>query len=144
MKKLSILLLFAAFVVSCGVKKSATIENNTWNLMELNGEKLDRGVLEDSVSYTISFMIDSTGTKQVNGKGECNYFFGGYSNDAEAKTIAIGNLGVTRAMCPNMEREDAYIKALMNSDTYEVNGDELTLKMGDKVSAKFANVPSKK
>ena len=77
-------------------------------------------------NYTIEFsMVDG----RVNIKADCNNATGEFMTDGQSLQIMIG--GVTRAMCPPGSLSDEFLKELSEVGSYKVEGDTLTLTMGN-------------
>ncbi|MFI3262327.1 MAG: META domain-containing protein [Rikenellaceae bacterium] len=146
MKKLGVLsiLLIAiyAFTACCPCKKKSknplTLSSNSWTLIELNSnQKITR---DDSNSFVMSFNNED---KQVNGRAQCNNFFGGYEILPQNK-IKFGHMGATKAMCPNMQLEDDFLKTISEVDSFTIDGDALLLQTNGEVVMIFKAIPEVK
>ena len=91
------------------------------------------GALAYTFSDSFWFSLDG---KQIFGTGACNRFFGGYEL-SENDGIEIGPMGMTKMYCPNIDLEDAFVRALDEADAYSVKGDVLTLSKEGKALASF-------
>lgn len=136
MKKVVLIMLSAIVLMACGGETKNSLVGTSWMLVELNGKPVDRAELMDKEAYTMNFEQDSTGVR-VYGMGDCNRFFGMPVIDAENESILLGEMGVTRMMCPNQEREDEYIKALSEAKNYKLKDGSLVLLNGSDAVAKF-------
>lgn len=138
-KILSLSLLF--FASSCATTKSTTttqsfnLESSAWQLEQLKGEPLTEVTPE---SYVVRFGQDN----RLSGKGECNVIMGSYSQES-ATALSISNFGMTRMICPNMEREAAYMQLLESVTSFEVVDNKLLLFNGDNLLARFKAIEEK-
>lgn len=71
---------------------------------------------------TLAFLKDS----KIAGNTGCNRFFGNFST--EERKLKMENIGSTRMMCPDMNFENAYLQAISNTVSYEINNTRLVLK----------------
>lgn len=85
-----------------------------WNILKAEGISTKDG----ANPATISFNAEG----KVNGCASVNRFFGSYEFDG--RNLSLGNLGVTRMMGPNMEIEDAVIKAINSTHSVRIKGDK--------------------
>lgn len=129
MKKILIAALALVAAAACG-KADLPLENTKWKLVELNGEQ-NAAFGENADSFW--FSLDG---KQIFGTGACNRFFGGYEL-SENDGIEIGPMGMTKMYCPNIDLEDAFVRALDEADAYSVKGDVLTLSKEGKALVSF-------
>lgn len=136
MKKLLLIALSAIVLIACSGEKKSSLIGTSWMLVELNGQPVDRSELTDAEAYTLNFEQDSTGVR-VFGMGDCNRFFGMPTIDEKNESILFGDMGVTRMMCPNQQREDEYIKALSDAKSYKIKEGSLVLMNGSDVLVKF-------
>ncbi len=113
----------------CGGEEGLPMENTKWNLTELQGATNE--VFDDAETFWFSLDGES-----IIGVGACNRFFGGYQLTGD-NGFRVGGMGMTRMACPNMDLEDTFVRTFDEVDGYEINGDVLTMKRGDKVLAQF-------
>ncbi|MEI8334086.1 MAG: META domain-containing protein [Chloroflexota bacterium] len=100
----------------------SAITGMTWHLRGYNnGKQAVVGVIGDT-DPTAVFGTDG----QVSGNATCNTYFGGYTTTGSA--IQIGPLGSTLMACPEQEQETAYLAALQNATTYQVQGPNLEMR----------------
>jgi heat shock protein HslJ len=98
------------------------IAGTTWLADEIGG--FGPGSATES---TISFGND----QQIAGKGGCNTFLG--PDELDGQRVTFGPFAMTRMMCgPTVaEQEDAFMLALANSATLEIDGDTMNLRDRD-------------
>lgn len=117
-----------AFVATCGfilqscspsgkVTTDASSIIGEWNILEAEGISTKDG----SSPATINFNADG----KVNGCASVNRFFGVF--ECDGKNLSLGNVGVTRMMGPNMEIEDAVIKAINSTHSVRIKGDKASV-----------------
>ncbi len=70
---------------------------------------------------------------KVTGNAGVNSFFGEYNLKGDA--LSFGNMGMTRMMGPNMEIEDAVVKALNSAKSIQSKGDVIVILDADGVEA---------
>jgi heat shock protein HslJ len=92
-------------------------------------------ILEDA---DISVTFDTDG--QFGGLAGCNSYWGTYTADGHRLTVE--SLDSTKAVCSEpagiMEQEQAYLRALQNTATFDIEGDKLTLSSSEgKLLASF-------
>jgi heat shock protein HslJ len=139
MKNLLLTLSVILFILSCSKKTMTTssthtpnadFDNTRWKLTRLPGDiKLPQ--MEDV------FIRFDAEKNQVSGKSGCNRFTGQYK--LEGNKIQSGPVAVTKMMCPPelMAVENAFLKALRETETYSISGDHLMLLKGEMVLAEF-------
>ena len=86
-------------------------------------------------SFTL--MFDAADTL-LSGRTNCNRIFGKYVHEGDK--LDMGNLGMTRMACPDMQYEIRFTKMLSEVDRYEISGSTLKLYEGDKLLAEFRPV----
>lgn len=134
MKRLILMFVAVATFVSC-CKKQPSLENTSWELIEINGVSVDRGSLDDSESYTLNFDKEVAIIKAT-GKGDANRFFANCEFEGICE-LEFENMGSTRMMSPNQQMEDVYFKMLDDVESYTVKENTLILKDDGKVISKF-------
>jgi heat shock protein HslJ len=107
------------------------LKGTEWQLSEVNGKKVDSInpgmvifiILEDSSDNVTGFAgcNDITGTYELNGKDG----------------IKFPELNSTKKACPDQDKENNFLHQLGAVDSYEVNGDRLTLSQKGKPILKF-------
>lgn len=112
-------------------RNAVSLEGNTWQLVKL----LSQDIASDGDSFTITFGEDGS----LNGKGSCNRVFGDYTATADGK-FAIGQLGSTRMMCPDVDLENRFFMTLGDAMAYEIDGETLMLLFDGEVQAVFTLV----
>lgn len=92
----------------------ADLSGSSWAVESVAGEPVS--------GPTIEFAQD-----RISGTGGCNRFFGGYS--VEDGRISFTGVGATRMACEPeiMAREDQFFTALNAAQSYNREGDRLTL-----------------
>jgi len=107
-----------------------------WNLIELNGKKIT-----DSAANKEMYILLKKGTNRVEGNGGCNTFSTNYvlkKNDE----INFGEIISTRVMCPIIQYETEFFKAVSSTDHYSLQKDTLSFLQGEGLSvARF--IPGK-
>lgn len=108
------------------------ITNKTWELVEINGEKVSNtGNMKQAY---IMFTRDDT---RLSGNASCNTITGSYELKKGNK-IEIGNVAATKMACPDMNVEQELLKVLDIVDNYSVGANSLSLHSGRLTSlAKF-------
>ncbi|MDJ0790786.1 MAG: META domain-containing protein [Acidimicrobiia bacterium] len=113
----------ALVLVGAALSSGGDIEGRTWIVESLQA---DAGATEpiEGTALTATF---EDGT--VSGVSGCNNFFAGYELDGSS--IAIGPAGSTLMFCAEpegaMEQEQTYLGLLQSADTFDVDGETLTL-----------------
>lgn len=121
-------MLWVLLVIAAGCKSKdnslTLLKSKEWQLksMSVNGQE----VKNPRELPTLSFSDSSA----VYGSAGCNRFFGTYTADEGGKmTFKTG--GATMMYCPDMDFEDAYLKALNTIVSYSVSEQELKLMSPD-------------
>ena len=134
---ISMLCIVAALIAvgccRCRSKSRAAVSltGHTWQLVKLMGQD----IAAEGESFTITFNEDG----RLNGVGSCNRLFGDYTATADGK-IEVGQLGSTRMMCPDVERENRYFMTIGEATAYEIDGQTLMLIFDGEVRAIFNQV----
>ena len=107
------------------------LEGPTWVVQEMSVD----GAMTAPIPETPLFAVFEDGT--VAGSSGCNSYNGSYEIDGNSMTI--GPLATTRMACTPelLAQETLYLELLAQVDSYEVNGDELTMTSGDTVLIRF-------
>ncbi|MGB1271893.1 MAG: META domain-containing protein [Endozoicomonas sp.] len=100
----------------------AQVEKKSWVFVSMNGEP---------VAYarvTLKFSPTTPQQGRVNGRAQCNGYFGGYQ--VEDNKISFTPMGATRMVCPPplMEQESEYLGAFSELDSLNIEGSSLVLK----------------
>ncbi len=113
----------AAFALaSCSSSKGVALRGE-WDIVAVNGTPVDTSKVSEP-PY-IGFEKEEN---RVYGCASCNRFFASVKMDTVKLEIHFDNAGVTRMMCPNMETEDAIVKALNKIVRYKpVGNDEVDM-----------------
>jgi heat shock protein HslJ len=105
------------------------LEGRTWVVEQMSVEGSAVTPIEGT-AITANF---EDGT--VAGIASCNNYFAGYETDGS--TITVGPAGATLMFCGEpagvMDQEQVYLSLLHAADTFDVDGDTLTLSAGDTV-----------
>ena len=142
--KFIMVLAVSATIVSCADSKKANVENlvaTEWTLDSVVTEVVGVPLSAESV-VTIMFS-DST---SFAGNRGCNQYFGTFTTEVTPDSediIAIETKGRTMAMCPNLNFEDSYIKALDDVATFTAEDDKLIM-INSKGDVSLIFVPTKK
>jgi len=122
------LVIFLTFLVTipltAGCAAEAVLENIEWSLTSYGPEGNLKNLLPDT---KITATFDSE-TKGVGGSAGCNHYSGGYTLDGNKLTMK-GPFAVTEMWCGEERdvQERAYLDILMSAETWEVEGDTLTI-----------------
>ena len=113
-----------AFLAACTPPASQAgsggdLTGKVWALTELEG-------VPPVADTGISAQFSPDG--KISGSAGCNRYSGTYTISGNSITIT-SSIASTMMMCDDaiMEQESAYLKALPEAKTYEINGDQLTL-----------------
>lgn len=117
------------------VKEGAAYLTGTrWDLLKI-GDKMDN---DKGAKKTLEISLpDKKGSGTVNGSTGCNSFSGGYTADAEKKTINFGTLATTKKACMDVKNENAYLANLERINSYELSGKILKLYEGGNLLLTF-------
>lgn len=113
--------MFACSEVKTDVKKL----DGKWNIMEVKGEK----VLEAGLPQMDFDMAEN----KVHGNVGCNIFNTTVTLDPnDVSAITIAPAATTMMACPNMEQEDAILKAMLDVATVKAGQSENEMLLVDK------------
>ncbi len=133
MKKIFAAALLLGAMTACGgAKESRELEGTTWKLVSMKGIPAS-AIESEEDAFTLTF--DPT-EHLLAGRTNCNRFFGSYRLDEERLTL--GEMGMTRMACPDMEYEDVFVRMFDRVDAYRIDGERLTLLDGSETLAEFA------
>lgn len=112
----------AAIATGCaGGKGTTPVIAGKWYISNAYGTSTANGMETAYISFGES--------GEMNGNASINNFFGSYSQDGNE--LILTNIGLTQMMGPNIEIEDAVVRAINNLKTISVSGDT-ALVMDDK------------
>jgi len=116
---------------STGQIPDAPLTNTRWKLIKLPG-------MEMPLLQKDAFIQFTTENNRAFGSGGCNNLMGSYT--VSEKKLKLGQMASTMMACTEdiMKVEDAFSKALTETDSYSISGDSLKLKKGDTVLAELA------
>lgn len=86
---------------------------------------------------TLTFLAEEN---RIAGIGACNRIMGRYEA-TEKGALKIGPLASTMMVCPGMEQEDAFTKALESTTHYDMDGPMLLLLSNGELRAVFQAKP---
>jgi len=104
----------------------------TWELDYIQGGNTPFNELFPQGKPTINFDLNA---KKVNGKGACNNY--NATVEINGRNIKIGPVASTRMGCPG-NGEGLYFETLQKVNVISVNGDTMTLIIGDVAVMRFA------
>ena len=110
------------------VTRDTSLEDRTWNLVELAGEAV---VVPDGAKRP--YLRFSSEEARLGGNASCNTFFGRYTLAPGGRLRIGGNLGSTMMACPDMSIEVRFMSVLIEIDAYTVSGSRLSLSRGNAV-----------
>ncbi|MBW2937099.1 META domain-containing protein [Aureisphaera sp. CAU 1614] len=124
MKNILLILLTTIFVMSCDETKRVidTAGNvqlsGNYNVTEINGN-----TITEKAPNIRFYALDKT----IRGNTGCNSFFGSYALDLYA--LSFSDIGSTEMACdqPIMDVENAFLNALNNTGSYDIQNRVLTL-----------------
>lgn len=124
------LTVFTALPLVAGCASAAALESSQWTLLSY-GPAGDLQSPLPGTEVTIDFDGDNG---EVSGSAGCNHYSGGYTLDGDKLTIA-GPFAVTEMWCGDEKdaQEKAYLAVLLTAETWEVDGDNLTITGADGV-----------
>lgn len=135
-KTVSAVVLFLSLVIGCGQQKEASAESELtgivwkWQNLATPVEKIE---VDSPNDYTLEFLPEGRLTM----KADCNRGSAAYKIDG--KSIQVGPIASTRAMCPPGSLSDQYLKSIEAAAIYWIEGDTLYLDLKyDSGTMKFA------
>ena len=109
------------------------LEGRTWVVTELSSGEASAAPMEGT-DLSATFEDGS-----VAGIAGCNNYFASYTTDGDS--ITIGPAGATLMFCAEpegvMEQEQAYLALLQSADSFDVDGETLTLISGGTVVLRY-------
>lgn len=112
-------LLFA--MTACGGSHEMPLDGTVWKLNSMNGIPA-QAIDTEADAFTLQF---NAADSLVAGRTNCNRFFGKYGH--KGHKLDLGNMGMTRMACPEMQYEDLFVKMLDRVNRYAIRNGELTL-----------------
>ncbi|MFZ9394863.1 MAG: META domain-containing protein [Erythrobacter sp.] len=108
------------------------LDGTHWQLVELQLATGNQGAVrpDEADRYTITFHNDGSLSVRL----DCNRGVGPWRNDisnSTGGTLAIGPLGVTKALCPAPSRGEALEGSLGQVRSFTVSGDRLTMALAE-------------
>ena len=132
MRPIFLFLLYPILVYSCQSKQAVIGKESrqTDQLTELDGRWTLFSVKGQNVS-SLSYMVNPTlevnsAEKRIGGSDGCNNFFGQLEK-LDDKSLIIGLMGSTKAICPEMKDTDMLGQYLTVVRTYKIAGKKLYL-----------------
>lgn len=123
--------------LTCGDRMSnATLENTYWKLLELGDRRARARVTHNTPEPNLRLMLSQN---QARGSTGCNSFMGSYG--LRGDSIRFGALASTGRACADREmsaQENAFLKALADTRTWQVTRDTLVLAGATGRLAKFS------
>jgi heat shock protein HslJ len=119
-----IMAILAAIPLMTGCAPEAALENTGWSLASYGPMSSLKGLLPDT-EITATFNSE---TKGVGGSAGCNHYSGSYTLDGNNLALE-GPFAVTEMWCGEEKdaQEKAYLDILLSAETWEVDGDTLTV-----------------
>jgi len=104
-----------------------SLSGTSWQLLSYHTDSAMVSVIAES---EITATFDD---ERINGSAGCNSYFAAVETDGSQ--LSLGPAGSTRKLCPQpegvMEQEMAYLQAIQNAASYQVEGNKLTLLDGE-------------
>ena len=121
--------------VDMHLKPPASLQNTYWKLIELKGAPVQ--VAEHGTEPNMTLRAEG----KLTGSGGCNRFTGTYVITAKGGvTLDPGATTMMACVEPYMSQEGAVFAALRSVTRYEISGDDLTLRAGEEIVARFVAV----
>lgn len=116
---------------AANMKPDAPLDNTRWKMLKIEG--LDQFPELEKDAY---IQFDKT-TGRFRGSAGCNNFNGTYT--LENGKLSLGPAAMTKMFCAGegMKVEDLFSKMMVTINRYEIKGDHMVLKVGNKVVAEF-------
>lgn len=105
----------------CGNYSTVRSLKGKWYLRMIGSDEISAGVFGEKMPY-LEFSPEKMG---VNGIAGCNSIAGRYEQNGSR--ISLGNLASTMMACPEAMREDEILKALRETESFEIRDDLLLL-----------------
>jgi len=119
----------ALWFAACGTGAGA-LEDKTW-VLESYGEPDSLKTVLGNSEITATFKSDE---ETVTGSAGCNHYFGGYELSG-SKLSFPGPIAATEMWCGEQldQQERQYLNALMDAESFKIEGDKLTINCGQQV-----------
>ncbi|WP_418991646.1 META domain-containing protein [Alistipes sp.] len=114
-------------------KTRRPLTGTEWQLIQLGGQT----VQPEEGRFTLTLLAEGN---RLAGVGACNRLTGSFETDAK-RALKIGPVASTRMACPDMAREQAFIRALEQTTHYDMDGPMLLLLADGELRAVFQAVP---
>jgi heat shock protein HslJ len=130
LQHLAMTLIAAIILFSCNAGKKSTanalpadypLTETYWKLTELMGQP----ITTEANKKEMFLMLKNEGNR-VHGNAGCNNFMGGYILQ-EGNRLSFSQLAGTLMACPDMEKEQQFMKLLGTVDNYAIKGNALSL-----------------
>ena len=107
---------------NCGRRSAEPVDLQgvTWRLIELNGRVVP------NQSDTTKFTVILSNSGELNGRGDCNSYFGRFESATEGE-LRLSPDGATKAMCRDMKRETEFLEMMPKVRSFKIDGDVLML-----------------
>lgn len=124
MKKFITIVVIALLITACDETKK--VVNVTENV-QLSGAYRISSISNKAVSENAPFINFIALEKTIRGNTGCNNFFGNYTIDPS--DLSFNDIGSTEMACeqPIMDVENAFLQALRNTGSYDIENSVLTL-----------------
>ena len=127
-KTLTILMVLTLFLSACAAEEEDSSLVGRWDLTAYGPEGSTSPALTEN-EPGLTFNEDGT----LNGSSSCNGFSGEYT--LEGNQIEFSPITSTLMLCdsPIMGQEEAFFQVLMDTATFQIDGDTLTLTNNNRV-----------
>jgi heat shock protein HslJ len=116
----------AVVALSFGCADSATAPSavesleGTWSLVAWESSSGSVESVPEADAYTAAFTREG----RINLRADCNRCFGSFTTSSGLR-MSVGNLGCTRAACPEGSKSSAYVEAVSGASAYQRHGSQL-------------------
>lgn len=107
--------------------KSLPLMQTRWEIQSINSVKID--------SSRIYLLFEDDG--KLRGNAGCNSLGGKY--EASAGNIILTNIITTKMACPDLDKENLFLRAIQKSETYKILGSTLTISGADNTKIIFTS-----
>ncbi|MFI3330415.1 MAG: META domain-containing protein [Rikenellaceae bacterium] len=114
--------IFAVLLLALGCSRESQLTDSQWVFEQIIAQDSLFSVDSPDAKVVLDFSRDGS----VIGYGGCNNFFGTYTLEGRDK-FKIELSGMTMSMCEFQDFEDIYLRLLVNSSTYTIINNELSL-----------------
>jgi heat shock protein HslJ len=111
---------------------SSSLKETQWNLVELEGDAVTAASPESD-----PYIYLHEDSDKLTGSGGCNRFFGSF--DLDGNSLEFHSVAQTLMACPGNagSHEPTLLEALKLTTSYRITADELELRVGERVLARF-------